>query len=181
MDSALAQCERPLISVIITSYNYAHYLGESVSSVLMQDVPNLELIVVDNASTDTTDEVIARFSGDSRLRYYKNATNIGLAQNHNRGLELARGAFILFVSADDRLLPGHLRRCLDYLEAHPAIDMVYTGAIFIDANSRPFDVRHMGGQLPVDYDGGRNEFAAQLTEGCYVPWPSMLARRSLYD
>ena len=99
-------------------------------------MPSLELIVVDNASTDNTDEVVARFSGDSRLRYYKNPTNIGLAPNHNRGLELARGKYILFVSADDKLLPGHLRRCYDYLEAHPAIDMVYTGVVFINAESR---------------------------------------------
>ncbi len=177
----MAQGKPPLISVIITSYNYAHYLSESISSVLMQDVHDLELIVVDNASTDNTDEVISGYLADPRLRYYKNATNIGLTPNHCRGLELARGAYILFVSADDRLLPGHLRRCLDYLEAHPSIDMVYTGVIFMEANSRPFDVRNMLGQLPVDYVGGRNEFAAQLTEGCYVAWPSMLARRSLYD
>ena len=181
MKPASRQGERPLISIIITAYNYAHYLSESISSVLMQDVPDLELIVVDNASTDNTEELVGRYCGDKRLRYYRNAVNIGLAQNHNRGLELARGDFIGFLSADDRLLPGHLRRCLDYLQAHPAIDMVYTGAIFMDANSRPFLIRSMSGQLPVDYDGGRNELVAQLSEGCYVPWPSMLVRRSLYD
>ncbi|HVA33444.1 MAG TPA: glycosyltransferase, partial [Candidatus Baltobacteraceae bacterium] len=181
MDSAPAPGERPLISVIITSYNYAHYLSESISSVLTQNVNDLELVVVDNASTDNSDEIVGSFSPDPRLRYYKNATNIGLTPNHRRGLELARGKYIAFLSADDALLPGHLRRCHDYLEAHPAIDMVYTGVIFMDDQSRPFDVRNMMGQLPVDYDGGRNEFAAQLTEGCYVPWPSMLARRSLYD
>lgn len=181
MNSTPAPDDRPQISVIIASYNYAHYISECISSVLTQDVPSLELIVVDNASTDNTDDVIAHFSSDARLRYYKNETNIGLAPNHNRGLELARGQYILFVSADDRLLPGHLRRSLDYLEAHPDIDMVYGGAIFIDADSRPFDVRNMMGQVPVAYSGGRNEFAAQLTEGCYVPWPSILARRALYD
>jgi glycosyltransferase involved in cell wall biosynthesis len=181
MNCTPALGEPPQISVIIASYNYAHYISESISSVLMQDVPSMELIVVDNASTDNTDEVLAHFSGDSRLRYFKNATNIGLAPNHNRGLELARGRYILFVSADDRLLPGHLRRSLDYLEEHPDVDMVYGGAIFIDAQSRPFAVREMLGQLPVVYHGGRNEFAAQLSEGCYVPWPSILARRELYD
>jgi hypothetical protein len=181
MDSASVTGERPLISVIITSYNYAHYIAEAISSVLAQDVPRFELIVVDNASTDATDEVVAGFAGDARLRYYKNETNIGLAPNHNRGLELARGDYIAFVSADDKLLPGHLRRCFDYLEANTAIDMVSTGVIFIDAASRPFGVRAMSGQLPVDYTGGRNEFAAQLAEGCYVAWPSILARRRLYD
>ena len=173
--------ERPLVSVIVTSYNYAHYIGEAIASVLSQDFPQLELIVVDNASTDNTDEVVAGFAADPRLRYIKNETNIGLTPNHNRGLSFARGDYIVFCSADDGLLPGHLRRSYDYLQAHPDIDMVYGGVVFMDAQSRPFGVRNMSGQLPVDYDGGRNEFAAQLAEGCYVPWPSMLARRRLFD
>jgi hypothetical protein len=181
MDPVSAAVERPLVSVIITSYNYAHYIRESISSVLTQEFPSFELIVVDNASTDNTDEVLAEFAGDARLRYIKNETNIGLTPNHNRGLGFARGDYILFCSADDRLLPGHLRRSYDYLQAHPDIDMVYSGVVFMDAQSRPFGVRNMTGQLPVDYDGGRNEFAAQLAEGCYVPWPSMLARRALFD
>lgn len=181
MNSVPAPDDRPVISVIITSYNYAHYLAESVSSVLSQDVPSLELIVVDNASTDNTEEVIAPFLSDPRVRYYRNETNIGLTPNHNRALALVRGSYVNFVSADDRMLPGHLRVCLDHLGANPAIDMVYTGVIFIDGSSRPYDVRNMYGQLPVDYIGGRNEFAAQLCEGCYVPWPAMLARRALFD
>jgi glycosyltransferase involved in cell wall biosynthesis len=181
MHSPPAPGDRPLVSVIITSYNYARYIGDSIASVLMQDVPGLELIVVDNASTDATDDVVSRFAGDARLHYHKNATNIGLTPNHNRGLELARGRYIAFLSADDLLLAGHLRRCVDYLEGHPAIDMVYTGALFMDAKGMPYTVRELLGQLPVDYDGGRNEFAAQLSEGCYIPWPAMLARRELYD
>ena len=171
----------PLISVIITSYNYARYLPVSVGSVLGQDFPSFELVVVDNASTDDTDAVMATFAADARLRYVKNERNIGLAPNHNRGLALARGAYILFLSADDMLLPGHLRRCYDYLQGHPAVDVLYTGAMFMDGNGQPTVVRAMGGQIDADYDGGRDEFAAQLAEGCYVPWPSMLIRRSLYD
>jgi glycosyltransferase involved in cell wall biosynthesis len=181
MDSAADGEPRPLISVIITSYNYAHYLRTSVGSVLRQDFPSFELVVVDNASTDDTDAVVAEFAHDARLKYFKNATNVGLTPNHNVGLGHARGAHVLFLSADDMLLPGHLRRCYDYLQAHPATDVLYTGAMFIDAAGLPTGIRAMGGQLPVDYNGGRNEFAQQLCEGCYIPYPSMLIRRSLYD
>ena len=173
--------DRPAISVIITSYNYAHYLSSSIGSVLAQDFPSFELVVVDNASTDNTDEVVATFANDPRLRYIKNERNIGLTPNHNNGLRHSRGEHILFLSADDMLLPGHLRRCYDYLQGHPETDVFYTGVIFIDANGTAFGVRGMGGQLPVDHDGGRNEFAAQLAEGCYIPYPAMLIRRSLYD
>jgi glycosyltransferase involved in cell wall biosynthesis len=139
------------------------------------------LIVIDNASTDDTDAVVAEFAHDDRLRYIKNAVNIGLTPNHNRGLAHARGIYVLFVSADDMLLPGHLRRCYDYLQANPATDVLYTGVLLIDAAGEPIAIRAMGGQLPVDYDGGRNEFAQQLSEGCYIPLTSMLIRRSLYD
>lgn len=173
--------DAPLISVIITNYNYSHYLGHSVSSVLSQDFPSFELVVVDNASTDNTDEVMATFAHDPKLRFIKNERNLGLTPNHNNGLRQSRGQYILFLSADDALLPGHLRRCYDYLQAHPKTDVFYTGVIFIDANGTPYAVRAMGGQLPVDYDGGRNEFAGQLAEGCYIPYPAMLIRRSLYD
>jgi len=181
MDSAPDGDPRPLISVIITSYNYAHYLRSSVGSVLRQDFPSFELVVVDNASTDDTDAVIAEFAHDARLQYFKNPVNVGLTPNHNVGLSHARGAYILFLSADDMILPGHLRRCYDYLQANPATDVLYTGAMFMDAAGVPTGIRSMGGQLPVDYDGGRNEFAQQLCEGCYIPYPSMLIRRSLYD
>jgi glycosyltransferase involved in cell wall biosynthesis len=181
MDSTPDADPRPLVSVIITSYNYAHYLRMSVGSVLRQEFPSFELVVVDNASTDTTDDVIAEFAHDPRLRYFKNPVNVGLTPNHNVGLSHARGEHILFLSADDMILPGHLRRCYDYLQAHPQTDVLYTGAMFMDAGGQPTGVRAMGGQLPVDYDGGRNEFAQQLCEGCYIPYPSMLIRRSLYD
>jgi len=181
MDSSLDADPRPLVTVIITSYNYAHYLRMSVGSVLRQEFPSFELVVVDNASTDDTDAVIAEFAHDPRLRYFKNPVNVGLTPNHNVGLSHARGEHILFLSADDMILPGHLRRCYDYLQAHPQTDVLYTGAMFMDASGAPTGVRAMGGQLPVDYDGGRNEFAQQLCEGCYIPYPSMLIRRSLYD
>ena len=181
MGSPTVDGERPAITVIITSYNYAHYLRMSMASVLRQDFPSFELVVVDNASTDDTDAVIATFDHDARLRYIKNDTNIGLTPNHNRGLSHARGDYVLFVSADDMLLPGHLRRCYDYLQAQPETDVLYTGAMFMDAAGVPIGIRAMGGQLPVDYNGGRNEFAQQLCEGCYIPYPSMLIRRSLYD
>jgi len=181
MSSPREDGARPLITVVITAYNYAHYLPTSIGSVLGQDFPSFELLVVDNASTDDTTAVVANYAADPRLRYVRNPENIGLTPNHNRGLELARGEYVLFVSADDLLLPGHLRRCYDYLQAHPSVDVLYTGAIFLNAAGDVTGVRSMGGQLPVDYEGGRNEFAQQLSEGCYIPYPSMLIRRALYD
>ena len=181
MNTAPGAAEAPRITVAITSYNYAQYIANTVSSVLGQDMAQIEVLIVDDASTDDTDAVIAPFLADPRVRYIKNPANIGVTQNHNRALALARGANIIFVSSDDMLLPGHLRRCHDYLDAHPDIDIVYTGALLMNAAAEPTRVRHVIGQLPVDYDGGRNEFAQQLSEGCYVPIVTMLVRRAVYD
>jgi len=181
MELAPGAAGAPLITVAITSYNYARYIATTVSSALDQDFPQIEVLIVDDASTDDTDTVIAPFLSDGRVRYVKNPTNIGVTQNHNRALALARGAYIIFVSSDDMLLPGHLRRCYDYLEAHPSTDIVYTGALLMNADGEPVKVRTVSGQLPVDYDGGRNEFAQQLSEGCYIPIVTMLVRRAVYD
>jgi glycosyltransferase involved in cell wall biosynthesis len=181
VELASGAADAPLITVAITSYNYGRYIANTVSSALDQDLPHIEVLIVDDASTDDTDAVIAPFLSDPRVRYVKNPANIGVTQNHNRALALARGLCIIFVSSDDMLLPGHLRRCYDYLRAHPTTDIVYTGALLTNADGEPTKVRTVSGQLPVDYGGGRNEFAQQLSEGCYIPIATMLVRRAVYD
>ena len=84
----------PLISIVIANYNYAHFIPKAIESVLSQDDPNFELIVVDNASTDTSWEVIGSYVAvDERLRAFRNESNIGIVRNHNRGLREARGSY----------------------------------------------------------------------------------------
>jgi glycosyltransferase involved in cell wall biosynthesis len=173
--------DQPLISVIVTTYNYAHTVGTAIESALAQDYPNLEVVVVDNASTDATPALMERYASDPRVRSIRNATNIGMVPNHNKGLIEARGAYVLFLSADDFLLPGHLTRSYAYLVAHPDVDVLYTTTYFVNEAGRFIGVRQMSGQPLVPYDGGRNEFAALLTEGCYMCFPTMLMRRDLYD
>src|SRR5687767_12550655 len=96
----------PGVSVIIPAFNYAHYLPKAVASVLGQTFPALELIIVDDGSTDTTAEVCARCS-DSRVRYFWQA-NAGLSAARNTGIREARFPFVAFLDADDRWEPGFL-------------------------------------------------------------------------
>jgi glycosyltransferase involved in cell wall biosynthesis len=173
--------DQPLVTIIITTYNYAHTVGTAIESALNQDHPNLEVLVVDNASTDATPALAARFAGDARFRYLRNAENIGMVPNHNKGLREARGSYVLFLSADDFLMPHHISRSLSALRDHPEIDVLYTATYFVDEQERFIGLRQMTGQPLAPYFGGRNEFAGLFTEGCYMCFPTMLMRRDLYD
>jgi glycosyltransferase involved in cell wall biosynthesis len=91
----------PVISVVLPVYNGEKYLSESISSVLSQTFTNFELIILNDGSTDSTEAIVESFS-DSRIRYIKNDTNLGLIKTLNRGVSLARGRYIARMDADDR-------------------------------------------------------------------------------
>ncbi len=99
----------PLISIIIPSYNYAHFLPDTIDSVLQQPGDDYELIVINDGSTDNTEEVIETLlSGtDKRFRYYSQQ-NTGLPGTRNRGIELAKGQYIMCLDSDDKLTPDAL-------------------------------------------------------------------------
>lgn len=171
----------PLVSVIITTYNYAHTVGVAIDSALAQDYPELEVLVVDNCSTDTTPQLVERYLGDPRFRYIRNESNIGMVPNHNKGLRESRGEYVLFLSADDFLLPGHVLHSYRFLRDHPEIDVLYASTFFVDESGRFIGQRSMTGQPFGAYVGGRHELAGLLAEGCYMCFPTMLMRRDLYE
>jgi hypothetical protein len=90
-----------LVSVIIPCYNHARFLGEAIDSVTRQSYPHIEIIVVDDGSTDDTEQVITKYPNIHRKRQ----ENLGVARARNIGLSISRGAYVLFLDADDRLLP----------------------------------------------------------------------------
>ena len=94
----------PLISVVIPTYNHAHYLGCALESVLNQTYTNWEAIVIDNHSTDNTDEVMASFT-DPRITYLKIHNNGVIAASRNAGILTAKGKWVAFLDSDDRWYP----------------------------------------------------------------------------
>lgn len=114
------------ISVIIPCYNQAHFLAEAVQSALDQDVPDLEVIVVNDGSPDNTREVAAQF-GD-RIRYIEQE-NRGLSGARNTGIRAARGEYIALLDSDDVCLPGRLRIQSAYLNEHPEVGAIFTDAL----------------------------------------------------
>jgi O-antigen biosynthesis protein len=172
----------PVISVLVPSYNYVQYITQAIDSALAQTYPNVEVVVTDNISSDATVETIrTRYAGDPRVRLFVNERNIGLVPNFNRALAHARGEFVLWLSADDWLLPTHLARLHEVFEREPSLDVVYSGAYYCNEPGRLYNVRNMPGQLSVDYVDARDELIDMLTTVCQVCLPTALFRRGLFD
>ena len=118
--------KRPTITAVVDTYNQGRYIGEALESVLAQDVApgEMEVLVVDDGSTDNTAERVARFG--ERVRYIRKE-NGGQASALNVGFTEARGEIIALLDADDLWLPRKVRRVLDEFEQHPEAGMVYHG------------------------------------------------------
>ena len=134
--SPLASSSPPNVSVVMTTYNRAHLLPHAIRNIIAQTFTDWELIIVDDASTDTTKEVVHDFiKQDPRIRYHRHQHNSGLAVARNTSFQLARGRYIAFQDDDDF---SHIRRLevqSQYLDAHPDVDMV-TSWLHVFQNNR---------------------------------------------
>lgn len=105
-----------LVSIIMPSYNTANYIEASIESVQHQTYENWELIIVDDCSTDNTDEIVKPLLSDARIRYLKNEKNSGAAISRNRALREAKGKWIAFLDSDDLWLPEKLEKQVTFME-----------------------------------------------------------------
>ena len=128
---------KPLISIIIPTFNRASMLDNSIESVRQQTFSDWELIIVDDASTDETENVIRKhMAEDIRIRYIKHNSNIGANATRNRGIQESSGDYIAFLDDDDRWNPDKLSLQYDYFKEHPDVGVVYCGYRYIDQNSK---------------------------------------------
>jgi glycosyltransferase involved in cell wall biosynthesis len=125
----------PLVSAAIITHNRAHYLEDAMSSVLSQSCGDLELIVVDDGSTDGTPDLVDRYD-DRRIRYVRQERR-GKAASRNRAVELAQGELIAFCDSDDWWVPRRLERQLAALERSPHVGMVHGQVELVDEDGRP--------------------------------------------
>jgi glycosyltransferase involved in cell wall biosynthesis len=127
----------PLISVLVPVFNGDQYVGESLASVLGQTYTNLEVIVLDDASTDGTRAIVEEFD-DQRLRYHRNERNLGQFGNLNVGLGLARGELVAIQHADDVYLPEILEKECQVLGKHNDVGAAFSLDVFIGPDGREF-------------------------------------------
>lgn len=141
--------ELPLVSIVVPAYNHANYLDDTIRSVLAQDYPNIELIVLDDGSTDATRQVLERYGTRFHWETHK---NMGQANTLNKGWQMSKGKVLSYLSADDVLLPQAVSTSLQYLRDD--VVMTYCDFNLIDAESKiirsvaapDFDYRQMFAQ-----------------------------------
>ena len=123
------------VTVAIPTYNRSALLKISLASVLAQDYPDFQVVVIDNASTDDTEQVVRSFA-DPRVRYLRNETNIGAFRNSNRAIEVNTSPYLTVFQDDDIMLPGFLRESVAALEQHPNIAFSFTATSGIDVEGQ---------------------------------------------
>jgi glycosyltransferase involved in cell wall biosynthesis len=138
--------EMPAVSVVIPAYNAEAYLGPAIESILAQTLQDFEIVVIDDCSRDRTGAVIEQYaSKDARIRAFRNESNLGIAGNRNRGVQLARGKYIVWQDADDISLPTRLERQFHFMEAHPEVGIVggyielFRGSLVLGVREYPVD------------------------------------------
>lgn len=127
----------PLVSVIIPAFNAEKYLRESIASVLDQTLQSIEVIIINDGSTDSTEDIIKSFS-DARIIYLKNNQNLGIIKTLNKGLECARGKYIARMDADDISMKSRLKRQVEIFENDVSIDIVNIKAFILNEEGTYF-------------------------------------------
>jgi len=143
----------PKVSIIIPTYNRAHFLRSSLESALAQDYRNLEIIISDNASSDNTSEVITNYLGDKRIKYFRNDTNIGMYPNQRKALyEYATGDWAIMLDDDDYLLDrSYITRAMKLIEHDKDIVLIHANCRTLQEGSGHY--KDTNKQLPDVVDG----------------------------
>src|SRR5262249_23976964 len=127
----------PSVSVIIPTYNCARYIATAVESVLAQRLEDQEILVIDDGSTDTTRETLARFGEKIHYIYQ---TNSGVSLARNRGLAVASGRYVAFLDSDDAWYPNKIHRQLEALKQNPGAAACYSAFMVCDSTLSPVSV-----------------------------------------
>jgi glycosyltransferase involved in cell wall biosynthesis len=195
------------VSVIIPTYNRAHYLGEAIESILNQDIRDcrIEIIVVDDGSTDNTKEIVSKFENGVRYIYQHNR---GAGPARNRGINAATGEWVSFLDSDDRWLPGKLTLQFRVLDAFPGYNAIHSEFLIFDetgiltnkglqywvsdpsvwekiAWDKIYSKRYESADHHIHTDSGSfpiyvgNIFAAQLKTNCISNWTLLFRKDCL--
>jgi glycosyltransferase involved in cell wall biosynthesis len=165
--------DAPVVSIVTACYNTAQFIEETMESVLAQDYPRIEYIVMDGGSTDETVDILARYESrfPPHIKYsWISQKDNGAADAVNRGFARSSGDIFAYLHADDILLPGAISAAVRAFEENPSADVVYGGAFWIDeegARIGPYPTRDFDRDL--------------LAQECFICQPASFLRRSAFE
>jgi len=162
--------KKALVSVILPAYNAEDYLEEAIQSILDQTFKDFELIIIDDKSTDKTSQIILSFI-DPRIVIIKNQKNQGITYSLNKGLEIAKGAYIARMDADDISATNRLELQINYLEQNPSTSLLGCCAEVIDQNGVVFDMM----EVPLT---NSEIFHTIFSSNCFIH-PSVIFKKSV--
>ncbi|HLD93364.1 MAG TPA: glycosyltransferase family 2 protein [Anaerolineales bacterium] len=160
--------ESPGVSIVTPSFNQAPYLEAAMKSVLDQDYPNVEYLVIDGGSTDGSIDLIKRNA--DKLAYWVSERDRGQTDAINKGFAQATGKYLAWLNADDHLNHGAVGEAVDFLENHPDVGMVYGDASYIDSRGR------VVGRFPA----AQTDYAALRRGYVHIPQQAAFWRRDLW-
>lgn len=167
--------DKPTVSVIIPTYNRVHLIGGAIQSVLDQSYKDFEIIVVDDGSTDNTEEVIKEFQEqDKRIVYIRHEKNKGAAAARNTGIKAARGKYIGFQDSDDEWFPEKLEKQIKIFEnASPEVGVVYTSFWRIEKTKRTYIP-------PTRVTQKEGNIHSELLKGNFIGTPVSLIKKECF-
>lgn len=161
--------QMPLVSIITPSYNQGHFLEETILSVLSQDYPNIEYIIVDGASKDDSVDVIRRYA--DRLGWWVSEKDKGHADALNKGFAHAKGEILAWLNSDDIYTsPQVVSEAVSFLQANPSVGMVYAGANLTEAS----------GKVIGSFPARQTSYQAMLRGSVHIPQATTFFRADLY-
>lgn len=166
---------KPLVSVVMPAYNAKENIQEAVNSILDQTYSNIELIVIDDGSTDETAKIISSFN-DHRVKYYRNSYNRGLVYTLNRGIKLSKGKYIARMDSDDISLRTRIYKQVEYLEEHK--DCIVCGTY-----AQSFRTDSLGNKIKMSkltYEINDKEIKKSLVYDCCFAHPTVMIRSSVF-
>ncbi len=159
----------PLVSIVTPSFNQAQYLEKTIQSVLNQDYPNLEYIVIDGGSTDGSVEIIKKY--ENQITHWVSEPDQGQTDAINKGFEVATGEILAWLNSDDLYYPNAIKDAVDYLVDKPLVSMVYGDCDFIDGF----------GQVFGKFDARQTNYKRLMRGNGNIPQPAAFWRKDLWD
>lgn len=151
-----------LVSIIMPSWNTAKFIGESIQSVLNQTYTDWELLIVDDHSTDDTDEVVKPFLTDERIKYFKNENNSGAALTRNIAMREAQGEWIAFLDSDDLWMSDKLEKQIEFMNSNGYV-LSFTEYEKIDESGYPLNIYVSGPEVVNKRKMYNYDYIGQLT------------------
>lgn len=166
--------QKPKISVIIPTYNRAHLIPRAIKSVLNQTYQDIEIIIVDDNSTDNTEEIVKNFK-DIRLKYIRHNINKGASAARNTGIKASKGEYIAFQDSDDEWFPDKLEQQIKvFADGDLKVGVVYSGFYRIEADKKTY--------LPSDFYVQKEvNIHNELLKGNFVGTPTVLMKKECFE